>query len=329
MNDWQKSPSATLGLTVIVPIKVPALSYLEGFAASYHDVLQNTNSDTFELLIVDDCPDHIYGEIDAWFKDTRAVHFRPDKSFKTGANGKLNSVRSGLQLASHDMILLLDDDFRPTAATLDSLKAELEKSPCLKCMVAYISPTVTDLINSCGIFCVNTMTAQRQFCGHIGFHHSIMKRVGFPSSDGLFDELVIERAFQKSGMTAGYARNVFLEIITHGRAKFFEQRLRYAYENMAYPFRFICYLLVCPLLILLGWLVSLTAVFGAVLLITVCVTIICLVGQRKYAANRYPRWTFLLACCWFWPYTIYSWLAIISYCRGGILFGGRRVRSPA
>ena len=315
------------GLSIIIPIKVPSISYLEGFADCYNALMQSLDFENeLQVLIPNDSRDTIFNEVDCWFNSPNIIHFRPSKDFKIGRNGKLNSVKAALQYVNHELVLLLDDDYRPSITTIRAFKNTLRDNSCLKSMVVYIDPKISDLVNSCGIFFINFTTSHRQFCGHLGFKKKDFQEVGFPSHDVLFDELAIELQFRKAGKKVGYDPNVYLEMITHGLGKFWEQRVRYAYENLAYPLRFIFFLMILPVSILLG-VYNIYILLFAVLAMSIMVWAITFIGQKRYARERYPKLTWVYGVIWFWIYPFCTWIALFYFLRGGIKFGDQKVKN--
>jgi hypothetical protein len=314
------------GISIIVPIKVPNVSYLSGFAESYNRLLSSEHLQDLQIIIANDSSPEIYETVASWFSTSKVIHFRPSTDEKIGANDKVNSIFAAMEHVTSEEVLLLDDDFRPSVDSIRRFRAALRNYSCIKSMVTYIDPSFSDLINGCGIFILNLVHSERQFCGHLGFKLRDIREVGMPNPHGLFDELAFERQFKRAGKTIGFEPQIFLELVTHGTGKFLEQRVRYAYENMAYPFRFGLFLSVLPIIVLAMVLSNFYTALFFVLALTLIVLVITLIGQLSFGADKFPRYTWLFGPVWFWFYPFTTWVALVCYIRGGIWFGGRQVR---
>lgn len=318
-------------VTIIVPVKVPSIHYLEGFRRCYLELLDLVAPNlAIQLVIADDSPLAVFNAMERWFESRSDVsHFRPSDRFMTGRNNKLNSIEAALEVAEGNFIVILDDDYRPTMATVVQFVSAMQRYSCVKSMIVYLHPTLYDLIGSCGIFIVNLLHPHKQFCGHIGFRMSRLRALGFPEKDGLFDELVIELHFRRNGESIGFAPDVRLEQMgsIHGLRKYCEQRVRYAYENAAYPGRFVGFLAVLPTIVVATlanpWLGMLL-----LLLLSALSWLTALIGQIKFASGAFPSFTWLLAPLWFWAYPVATWIALVLYFRGGVRFGGRLIHRP-
>lgn len=313
------------GISILVPIKVPHLDYLSGLSQSYSNlVLSPKLRGRIEIIIIDSSDNDVFSALDSWFREGPITHIRPSIEQNPGENGKLVNILAGLRQIRFDKVLILDDDYRPTEDTILHFLDRLSRFDCLKSMVYYIDPHFHDLINAVGILIINTLSPDRQFCGHIGFKVDAFLRAGFPDLAILYDELAIERRFRNAQLNIGFAEDIHLEMVTHGTNKFFEQRVRYAYENLAYPFRFTVFLSVLPILCV-SFLSSPICGCALVALLMLFVTMVAAVGQLRYSYGRLPWNTWIYAPLWLFPYLITTWIALFVRFRGGILFGGSRI----
>lgn len=317
-------------VTIIVPIKVADLRFLEGFAECYQALLRSESlRGRLQLVVANDSPPHIFATVNEWFADEAVDHFRPDVSFMTGMNNKMNSIHAAVQHVTREYALVLDDDYRPSPESVCAFIRQMErgKYSFMKSMVVYRKFFFTDLIYSCGIFICNLVHRQREFCGHFGFRTTDLRKIGFPPKDGLFDELTFENHFIRNGQAVGYADDVYLEMVTQGKRKFLEQRVRYAYEYLAHPKWFVTFLLLLPtILVAVVWAPPIAVLLA--LGITLICWVIALWGQLRFGRGRFPRLTWLLGPVWFWIFPFTSWLALVHRFRGGYPFGGRLVKNP-
>lgn len=317
---------STKGVTILIPVKASSISTLKGFRHCYINLLSYPFPFEVEIVIADESRDEIFQTVKSWFENERRVtHFGPRDECRDGKNDKLNGIYDALNHTRFQRTLLVDDHYRPTVENLLQVNQMFSRYDCFKCMVEFDRPTLAALIDLNGIFIINLLHPLRQFCGHLCFDSRLFETSGFPSRDALFDELAMELHLRKHTKNVYYAGDIFLKAIHNADwARFFEQRVRYAYENMAFPLRFTFFLLVMPLLFVIGiWEVGYALAIS--LALTLLTVVASFIGQVKYGRGRFPALTFLLAPLWFWPYPLTTWLAVLLRLTGGVRFGGRKI----
>lgn len=314
------------GLSILIPIKVSSVSALKGFKQTYQKLLTYSFLFKLQIVIADESPLDIFEQVDNWFKDYEEVtHFCPEAKYRNGKNDKLNGIYAALNELKFDYVMLVDDHYRLTPDNLIELMSLFPNYDCFKCMVQFEELNVTALIDVSGIFIVNLIHPYHQFFGHLCLNLNTLKQIGFPHRDGLFDELVIELKFRKHNSKIYFADRIFLQSIQNIKwKKFLEQRVRYAYENLAFPFRFVFFLSILPLLILIS-IYDFKVSFEIIMFLTLTVITISYLGQVRYGNNKFPAWTFLLAPVWFWFYPFTSWISVFLRFTGGVYFGGRKI----
>lgn len=320
-------------LSIIFPIKVDLIDKIEGLVESILSLYVDGGYDLLEILIVNDSPNHIFLSLDLLLNNARlggvVRHLKPNKIYFTGLNNKLNSIHSALYYAQGKYVLLLDDDSRPCLQSIlvliDRLQTDLWD--CFRCSVHYRKYLFIDLLNMSSILFINAISPDKQFWGNIGFNRKKLLQLGFPNKNVLFDELAIYRKFNQRKRVA-YFDDISIEMVsTTSIGKFLKQRVRYAYENMAYPLRFFISLMILPVMLYLLWVSngSFKFFFTFLSIFILGVIIVGLIGQCRYG-TKLPLWTFLFTPLWYSSYIICSWLAIIAYFFGGIQFGGSKIR---
>ena len=60
--------------------------------------------------------------------------------------------------------------------------------------------------------------------------------------------------------------------------------------------------------------------------LSMAVLLLAFIGQMIYGKKNVPRFSFLLSPIWFWFYPFTSWIAIVKYFSGGVMFGGRKIK---
>ncbi|KFN11174.1 glycosyltransferase [Paenibacillus macerans] len=318
-----------LEVSIIIPIKTIKDENLDNFIEYINTFAQQIREDCCQIVIANESPCDVFKYMDFYIgKYSHIIHFIPSYKNRDGDNDKLNGIYSALEYIVHDKILLLDDHFRITRDTLVKLTKSFDEYDCFKTMPNFDNYSPDVLIDMCGLFFVNITDFRKQYCGHLAFRKEHISKIGFPNRDALFDEFTIENHFRRHKYSIGFIKDLSIEATQKiSQKKFFEQRIRYAYENLALPIRFIIHAIILPVLIIL-LIVSPKFASVVTLMITFGVLIITLIGQLIYGRGLVPSYTFLYSPVWFWFYPFTSWIALYKYITGGVNFGGKKVKIP-
>lgn len=316
-----------MNLSIIIPVKIGFGKDVIEFVKYIHYLSDQMTHYEYEIIISNESDDEVFDYINNEMKNrTKVKHIMPDPTYRTGANDKLNGIYAALEYCTYEKILLIDDHYRVSKNTLEQLIPFYEIYDCFKMMPKFDKFPVSALLDLCGMYIINILDPKKQYCGHLCFNKTHITKFGFPSRDSLFDELAIETHLKKNKCSTGYLKNVALEAVQNISTKrFWEQRIRYAYENMALPIRFAIYLSILPILISLLIMNPLLAVCFAISL-SMAVLLLAFIGQMIYGKKNVPRFSFLLSPIWFWFYPFTSWIAIVKYFSGGVMFGGRKIK---
>ena len=107
-------------LTYVLPFR----SHSEVPSAEFGDVVQRAVR-MGGMLLIDASPAVVYSAV-----HERCVagirHVAPDTDLSGLANGKVRGVLTGLRLASHDLLVIADDDVRYSRETLEAVARHLE-----------------------------------------------------------------------------------------------------------------------------------------------------------------------------------------------------------
>lgn len=330
MYDGNYSQGLKMKVSIIIPIKSNKDDRLLEFTEYICNLSEQLKKDDCQIIIADESEFSVYSHMKKEFAKLKNVfHFVPRDEYRDGANDKLNGIHDALNYVKYDNVLLIDDHFRLTRNDLVSMYKYFGKYSCFKTMPNFnkFSPSV--LIDLCGMFVVNILDSKKQYCGHLAFSKKSLDIAMFPDKNTLFDELALEEQFRKANLPVGFIKNTAIEATQDiSYKKFFEQRVRYAYENLAFPIRFSFFCSILPILGILLWLNKDLALYVAALL-TVATTSIALVGQIVYGQKVAPKYTFLFSPLWFWFYPFTTWIAVYKYFTGGITFGGRKIKKAS
>lgn len=327
----KKSKPTTSKLSIVIPLKVNRIKDIEGMVECLGELTsqkQTNNQIIREIIIVNDCSLKIFHAIDEEVQRFPLIrNVKLPIEVKTGLNGKLNALEYSLRFIDSNYVLFMDDDCRPSLEFLKNAIEQFDKYSCFKCMVSYKNPTIFDEINLCGIYIINLLCSDKQFWGHLFFNRTHLLQVNLPSKDVLFDDLAIYLQFKKNGLKTGYESSNCMDIISNTNAShFFQQRIRYAYENLAYPLRFFLFLITLPTILLTTILLEIKAGLLLFMLLNLFLILIAAMGQVVYSKCKTPSITFILAPLWFWFYPIMSWLALFLRMISGVRFGENMIK---
>ncbi|MCK0473043.1 glycosyltransferase family 2 protein [Halalkalibacter sp. APA_J-10(15)] len=316
-----------MNVSIIIPIKIKFGESLEGFIAQIVTLAEQIKDTDSEIIIADESERLVNKYIKNHLECIENVnHFVPDPNIRTGANDKLNGIYDALNYVNYDNILLIDDHYRITRETLNKISPFYNRYDCFKVMPKFDKFPISAKIDLCGMFIVNLLDYRKQYCGHLAFTKELIDRVGFPNRDSLFDELALENQLRKGSNRICFLKNISLEAEQNiSYRKFLEQRVRYAYENFAFPFRTLFFLSIIPIIVVL-FIINITYMYYFILIVSIISILFGLLGQLVYARNIAPTSTFLLSPVWFWFYPFTTWIAVYKYLNGGVYFGGKKVR---
>jgi hypothetical protein len=242
------------------------------------------------------------------------------------------NIKSGLKVATGEVIILADDDVELSIESIREIADKIEPNTIMRPMVALNPATLMNYIDQSSIFVVNTTCRDRQFWGILGFHSSMKLHALEAPEDTLFDELSLFRALSPSFVQSEYRTYVVIPCrLDRTVEKFLEQRVRYAYENLAYPLRTVAFATIIPILwaSAYGFSFGVAAMFAGV---GVAVSIaIALLGWLEYGEPAgLPMTPCFVAPIWVLCQAIFVWPAIfmVSF-RRGVLFSGAKLYRAA
>ncbi|MFL6528280.1 MAG: glycosyltransferase [Chthoniobacterales bacterium] len=271
-----------------------------------------------ELLVIDGSPDDVVAQHDRLWSGV-CRHERVDRQHGY-LNDKVNGVHTGVALASHEKVILADDDIRYSAANVRETCALLETFDVVRPQ-NYLRPLPWWARMEAARMLINRATLRTaDYPGTCAFRRTTMLGVGHYDGDVLFDNEEIIRHFASSGASICYANNLFVQKRPPSFRKWREQRPRQAYEDFPLRTKTAIFFLI-PFL-LLG--AALIGKFLATLLAVVLISIaLAFVGRaRGDAAKFFPASIPLHAPLWilersFSTYAALYWLVR----RGGYPFG--------
>src|SRR5215207_8331161 len=306
------------GLTYILPIKSPAPDTTEDLAAYLHWVATRA-----ETIVVDGSPAAVFAAHAAsWGRGVRHVRPAPDLATPMG---KVGGVLTGVRLASHERLIIADDDVRYDAESLTRVARALDTADVVRPQ-NYFDPLPWHARWDTGRVLLNRVTGG-DWPGTLGVRRSVLLETGGYDGHVLFENLELVRTVLAAGGREAVLLDAFVRRRPSSARHFWSQRVRQAYDELARPWRLAVQLAVLPAAVALGaagrWktlAVGAVAVAGAAEL-----------GRRRAGGARvFPATAALLAPAWVAERAVCSWLALAArLALGGVPYRGTVLRHAA
>jgi hypothetical protein len=285
----------------------------------------NALSECAEVLLIDASPPPIFTAVGA--RCVEAVrHVAPDADFALLANGKVRGVLTGLRLATHEAMVIADDDVRHTRQTLVALARLLRDSDVVRPQ-NYFEPLPWHARLDTGRILINRMTGG-DWPGTLAVRRSTLLRSGGYDGNVLFENLELVRTVEAVGGRSMSAPDLFVRRLPPETSHFWRQRVRQAYDEFARPVRLIAALSILPSLTVASAVgrgpAALTALVGGALIVAAA-------GRHRDGGNEvFPVSSVFWAPLWVIERGVTSWLALGSrLLRGGVNYHGEIVRRAA
>jgi hypothetical protein len=148
-----------------------------------------------EVVVVDGSPERVFMAHErTWGRLVR--HVRPDPRHAC-ANGKVGGVLTGIDLATHELVIVADDDVRYTGANLDELSRRLAGADLVRPQNVFDPmpwhaawDTSRSLLNR---------AVGADFPGTLGLRRSFLRAIGGYDGDVLFENLELIRTVRAAG----------------------------------------------------------------------------------------------------------------------------------
>jgi len=285
----------------------------------------NRLAEVLEVVLVDGSPDAVFDAVD---RDCGAMvwHLRPHAKFDRLRNGKVRGVLTGLLMASHELVILADDDVRYTEANLREVLHALQKADLVRPQ-NYFEPLSWHARVDTARTLINRMTGG-DWPGTLAVRRSTLERTGGYDGNVLFENLELVRTVQSAGGVAICPLDLFIQRLPPSTQHYTSQRVRQAYDEFARPLRLVVALAGLPVLTLLIATGHFRWVLGLFVLAPI---VIAEAGRRRdQGARVFPFSSALCAPLWVLERAICSWLALATRAvLGGIPYSGGVVTTAA
>lgn len=247
-------------------------------------------------------------------------HVPVDPGGETG-NGKVGGVLTGAWLASHEVLVIADDDVRWSDELLERALTELGPYDVVRPQNWFDTlpwharwDTARSLMNR---------MIGGDWPGTIIVRGSVLRRLGGYDGDVMFENLELIRTITAAGGREHVALDLFVPRAPPPARQFLQQRVRQAYDELARPWLLCAELALLPTAVLGRWRAVLALSAGSIALAEA--------GRRRAGGRQVFRPTApLWAPAWLAERAITSWLALGSRIfLGGVRYRGRVLRVAA
>lgn len=275
------------------------------------------------IVVVDGSPPPLF-ERHARLWRGIAEHVRPDDD-PTVANGKVAGVLTGMRRARSEHVVIADDDVRYDADALARVHALLDHADLVRPQ-NHFHPlpwharwdTARTLLNR-GL--------GADYPGTFGVRRSTFEKMGGYDGDVLFENLELIRTVRAHGGREVRPLDLYVRRLPPGTRRFWSQRVRQAYDDLAQPARMAVFLAVLPCVGAALWRrrPELLAAGAA------AAVGLAEIGRRRAGGRRvFPATAALFAPVWVLERATCSWAALAArFALGGVPYAGRRLRVAA
>ena len=277
-----------------------------------------------EVVLIDGSRQNLFDATDR--QCHRAVrHVRPHQNLARLLNGKVRGVLTGLRLASHECVVIADDDVRYEPAALDELTTALGTADIVLPQ-NYFHPLPWHARIDTARSLINRMTGG-DWPGTVALRRSFLRNREY-DGNVLFENLELVRTIEVRGGRTLWLPTLFVRRRPPTTQHFLSQRVRQAYDEFARPARLALALSVVPLLT--GLLLTRRTLLAAAVFIVLPIVVAELGRRRGDGIRVFPLSASLCAPLWVFERGICSWLAVAARVGiGGMPYSGRILKTAA
>jgi hypothetical protein len=298
-------------VTYILPIRATTPVDADGELAHYVRWLATR----VETIVVDGSPADVFAaHAAAWGGAVRHV---PPAADLVTPMGKVGGVLTGVRLASHERLVIADDDVRYDAETLDRVARALDGADVVRPQ-NYFEPLPWHARWDTGRTLLNRLTGG-DWPGTLAVRRSALERTGGYDGAAMFENLELVRTVVAAGGREVQLPDAFVARRPSTVRHFWSQRVRQAYDELARPLRLVTQLAILPAMAVacrrFGW----PAFAG----LAMTAMIAAEAGRRRSGGARvFPATAALMAPAWVAERATCAWLAVASR----VVYGGVRYR---
>ena len=280
-------------------------------------------SSLIEVIVVDGSPDPLFDKHAAEW-GSEVTHMRPDPRYDF-LNGKVNGVTTGVLAASHEVIVIADDDVRYTPDQLRRVAALLAHHDLVRPQ-NYFDPLPWHAAWDSARSLLNRSFGA-DYPGTLGLRKSTFESMDGYDGDVLFENLELIRTVEAAGGREVAPLDLYVRRLPPDSAHFLSQRVRQAYDDLTLPSRMAVWLSIVPGLVV----AARKRAAGPVVILIGTAIALAETGRRRAGGERYfPFRASLYAPVWLLERAVCSWLALWQrLTKGGVVYRDGVIRRAA
>jgi hypothetical protein len=305
--------SSGVAISYVLPLKADApATDLDAYLASLAAVV--------ELVVVDGSPDEVFADNARRWHPLDLVHVPVDPDLVTPM-GKVGGVLTGVHRASHDVVVIADDDVRWTIEQLRDAAGRMAGGAAVLRPQNHFDPLPWHARWDTGRILLARATGG-DWPGTLVVDRAALVEAGGYDGGVLFENLELVRTLEASGGHEELALDLLVTRLPPTAQHFWSQRVRQAYDEWARPGRYAVELAVLPLVV-----VGRGRALAAIAALTIAVAE---VGRRRAGGRAvFAPTSALWAPVWVAERAVTSWIALGSRLMGGARYGAGRLPRAA
>jgi hypothetical protein len=280
-----------------------------------------------ETIVVDGSPPDVFAANGAALADAIEAGLRhlPPAADLVTVMGKVGGVLTGLRLASHERVVIADDDVRYDGETLETVASALQTADVVRPQ-NYFDPLPWHACWDTGRMLLNRVSGG-DWPGTLGVRRSALAATGGYDGRAMFENLELVRTVVAAGGREAILDDAFVARRPSTARHFWSQRVRQAYDEIARPGRMAAQLALLPI----GVMLADTGRWGVLAAAAALAASAAEVGRWRGGGRRvFPAGTSLCAPLWLAERAVTSWLALgARLLLGGVPYRGRVLRHAA
>ena len=255
-----------------------------------------------------------------WGSYVMHVAPRPGLCF---ANGKVDGVVTGVELARSEKVVVADEDVRYDVAALQRMGELLESFDLVRPQ-NYFDPLPWHALWDTGRTLMNRAVAV-DYPGTLGIRRPAFLDAGGYDGDVMFENLEMIRTIEEAGGSSASPLDLYVRRLPPDPRQFLAQRTRQAYDDLAQPWRLVTFASLLPAAVI-------TARRRPLLIPAAAAAIVALaeVGRRRAGGTSvFPVTASLAAPLWVAERALCTWVALAHRARGGVPYRGSRLKHAA
>lgn len=274
-----------------------------------------------DVIVVDGSEPETFARHDALWKDhVTHVPPRPGLAF---ANGKVDGVITGVELAHTEKVVVADEDVRYDVAALQRMSELLESYDLVRPQ-NYFDPMPWHALWDTGRILLNRALAA-DYPGTLGVRRSLFLDAGGYDGDTMFENLEMIRTMEEAGASSIAPLDLYVRRIPPESRHFLAQRPRQAYDDLAQPWRLVTFASIVP-----GAVVVARRRPSLIPLGALAIAGLAEVGRRRAGGTRvFPAAASMAAPVWVTERAVCTWIALWHRALGGVPYRGSRLKVAA